>query len=259
MNKIKVTAVSYLNTKPLLYGIFKSDIESQIDLQLDIPSVCAERLLSGEAELGLVPVAIIPFLEDAHIVSDYCIGTNGAVKTVCIYGEVPIEKMDAIYLDFHSRTSVELTSYLLEKHWRLSPKLLHSQEGYIEQIGEKIGGLVIGDRTIGLEAQFPYVYDLGSEWKKHTGLPFVFAAWVSNKKLPESFLRSFNQALKAGIEHIPQLINLMPMSSNNFDLKDYFTNHISYELDAPKRKALHLFLEYLRAKKKNIEHRLIMN
>lgn len=252
MKKIKVTAVSYLNTKPLLYGIFKSKIADQIDIQLDIPSVCAQKLLNEEADLGLVPVAIIPSIKNAQIISDYCIGTDGAVKTVCIYGQVPIEEMEAIYLDFHSKTSVELTQYLLAQHWHLSPQLLNTKEGYIEQIKDKIGGLVIGDRTIGLEKKFNYVYDLGLEWKTHTGWPFVFAVWVANKELPSGFIQEFNQALKAGIDNIPQLINLMPASNEDFDLEDYFTNYINYELGVQKKEALDFFLKYLAEKKEPI-------
>lgn len=252
MEKIKVTAVSYLNTKPLLYGIFKSDIADQIDIQLDIPSVCADKLLNGEADMGLVPVAIIPSIKNAQIISDYCIGTNGAVKTVCIYGEVPIQEMDAIYLDFHSRTSVELTKYLLQNHWQLSPTLLKSSEGYIEKIKGKTGGLIIGDRTIGMEDKYQYVYDLGTAWKMHTGLPFVFAAWVSNKKLPDSFIKKFDLALKTGIDNIPQLINLMPSSKVNFNLEAYFTNFINYEFDSQKKEALALFFDFLKKKENTL-------
>ncbi|MDX1942329.1 MAG: MqnA/MqnD/SBP family protein, partial [Saprospiraceae bacterium] len=117
--KYKLTAVSYLNTKPLLYGIFKNKIADQIELQLDMPSVCAQKLKDGRADIGLVPVAVIPELKTPHIISDYCIGTVGAVKTVCLYGERPIEEWNALYLDYQSRTSVELTKLLLKEYWKL--------------------------------------------------------------------------------------------------------------------------------------------
>ena len=73
MEKVKITAVSYLNTKPLLYGLLQSEVAKQIDLSLDIPAVCAQKLLNQEADLGLVPVAIIPELDTPHIISDFCI------------------------------------------------------------------------------------------------------------------------------------------------------------------------------------------
>lgn len=241
MNKIKVTAVSYLNTKPLLYGILNSDVADKIELQLDIPSVCAQKLNSGEADLGLIPVAAIPELANPEIVTDYCIGTKGSVKTVCIYGDCPIEEMEAIYLDYHSRTSVELTKLLLKDHWKLNPELIPASPGYENHIKGKVGGLIIGDRTIGKEAIYPFVYDLGDIWKKHTGLSFVFAAWVSNRPLPKDFIESFNKAMENGVQAIPQLILILPQQ--DFDLNSYFTHNISYDLDADKRESLSIFLK----------------
>jgi chorismate dehydratase len=246
MTKIKVTAVSYLNTKPLLYGILKSPIAQEIDLQLDIPSVCADKLQRGQADLGLVPVAVLPRLSSPQIVSDFCIGAEGAVKTVCIYGERPIEEMEAVYLDFHSRTSVALTKILLREHWRLTPRLIPAQRGYEQKIGGAAGGLIIGDRTIGMAHRFPFVYDLGQEWERFTGLPFVFAAWVSNRSLDPAFLASFNAAMAQGIAEIPQLMYLLPVPEDDFDLQTYFTQYISYDLNDEKRKALLLFLNMLK-------------
>ena len=236
MSKINVSAVSYLNTKPFLYGIFQHSVQNDINMSLDIPSVCAAKLVSGEADLALVPVAVIPELSSPHIISDYCIGTVGAVKTVCIFSNVPIEDVKALYLDYHSKTSVALTKILLEKYWHLNPILLDSQEGYIDKIDGTTAGLVIGDRTIGLSERFKYVYDLGQTWADYTvdagnpdsfgkGLPFVFAAWVANKKLSNSFIKKFNEALHIGLEQIPQLMFILPTQYFAFDLKEYFTKN----------------------------------
>lgn len=245
MNKIRVTAVSYLNTKPLLYGLLTSPLAEEIDLSLNIPSECARKLRDGEVDLALTPVAILPELPEWHLVSDYCIGAKGAVKTVNIYGEVPIEEMEEIYLDHHSRTSVALTQVLMKEFWHRQPRFVPAQEGYIDDIGGRRGGVVIGDRTIDLEGRFPFVYDLSEVWHQLTGLPFVFAAWVSRKQLPESFVSAFNAAMKNGIEAIPKLKLLLPSPHPNFDLATYFTKHISYDLNADKRQALNRFLDYL--------------
>lgn len=243
MSKLKVTAVSYLNTKPLLYGLLHSPVARQIELKLDIPSVCARRLQEGDADLGLVPVAVIPELDTPHLISDYCIGTVGAVKTVAIFSEKPLEKVKELYLDHHSRTSVELAKLLLRDYWKLSPELIPAGDGYINDLGGTRAGLVIGDRTIGLEGRFPFVYDLGEAWLRHTGLPFVFAAWVSSRPLEPGFGEAFNRAMQQGIAHIPELMYLLPSPHPSFDLEEYFTRYISYELDGEKRKALARFLE----------------
>lgn len=242
MNKIRLSAVSYLNTKPFLYGIFKHKISLDLEIQLDTPSVCASRLESGAADLALVPVAVIPQLSNPKIVTDYCIATEGKVRTVCLFGDKPIEEWERIYLDFHSRSSVQLTKILLKDYWHLSPELIPAEEGFMENIGGSTGGLVIGDRTFPLHNKFPYVYDLGEAWMNHKGLPFVFAAWVTAQNLPEEFLVEFNEALAIGLDSIPQLVSLMPDEYAHFNLSNYFTENISYAWDPKKRMAMDLFL-----------------
>jgi chorismate dehydratase len=243
---MRVTAVSYLNTKPLLYGLLSSDLHDELDIQLDIPSVCAQRMIAGEADLGLIPVAALPEIPDWQLISDYCIGTDGAVRTVCIYSQRPIEELETIYLDFHSRTSVMLTRLLLREYWHLSPRLVHAQPGYENKIADQTGGLVIGDRAIEWEPRFQYRYDLGEEWKKHTGLPFVFAAWVSRQPLPAAFVQRFNDALSAGLQALPELLLLLPNPRPGFDLEQYYRRHISYDLTGEKRKAMERFLDFVR-------------
>ena len=110
---IKVSAVSYLNTIPFIYGLRNSELMQQIDLYIDCPSVCADKLINNQVDIGLVPVVILDQLNNPKIISDYCIGANGPVDTVCIYSDVPIEEIESIYLDYQSRTSVELLKILL--------------------------------------------------------------------------------------------------------------------------------------------------
>lgn len=237
---IKISAVSYLNTKPLLYGLFQKGIDEMVDLSLDIPAVGAQKLVDGEVDLGLVPVAIIPKLQTPHIISNYCIGTEGEVNTVAIFSERPLRELTHIYLDHHSRTSAALTQILLKEYWQLPMTFLQAEEGYIDDIQGTTGALVIGDRTIGLTSN--YKYDLGTAWKAHTGLPFVFAAWVSNKPLPEDFIKVFNDALAYGMSKINQLMYLVQSPHPSFSVFDYYTKNISYEMDAAKKEALTLFL-----------------
>ena len=154
MRTINLSAVAYLNTKPFLYGIYQHGLEQQIAINLDIPALCAQKLADGRADVGLIPVAAIPQVPNAQVITDYCIGTEGAVKTVCIYSHVPIEQVDALYLDYHSRTSAALTRYLLANHWKVSPKILAAKAGFENRIQHKTAGLIIGDRTIGLEEQY---------------------------------------------------------------------------------------------------------
>ena len=216
-----------------------------MELQLDIPSICAKKLVDGEVDMGLVPVAIIPELADPHVISDYCIGTVGAVRTVGIFSQCSIDEMTHLYLDYHSRTSVQLAQVLLREHWKTSPELIPATPGFEEKIGGTTGAVIIGDRAIGMEGACSYVYDLGEEWMAYSGLPFVFAAWVSNGPLDEGFVKKFNAALKLGVEDIPALMYILPSPAAGFDLEKYFTENISYELDSGKQKGLDLFLKLM--------------
>lgn len=254
MQKLRLTAVSYLNTKPFIYGIFRSALSEQIELSLDIPSVCAQKLVTGAADLALAPVAILPQFREAHLVSDYCIGAAGAVKTVCIFAEKPLEEISKIYLDFHSKTSATLTPILCREYWRVNPQFLPATEGFEKHIGGDTAGLVIGDRAIGMSERFPYVYDLGEAWKQWTGFPFVFAAWVSTRPLPPAFVAQFNAALRMGIEHVPELTQIIP-AMPGFDIESYFRNNISYDLDEAKWQGLKHFLGLLPGSEQLILHR----
>jgi chorismate dehydratase len=254
MKKIRLTAVSYLNTKPFIYGLFRSHLADQIDLSLDIPSVCAQKLRDGEADLALAPVAIIPELTQAYLVSDFCIGSVGAVKTVCIFSERPLQEIRSLYLDFHSRTSVALVKILCRDYWHIQPEFLPATEGFEQHIGGDTAALIIGDRTIGLEQRYTYIYDLGEAWAAWTGLPFVFAAWISTRPLSDEFTIAFNEALGAGIDHIPELTKILPTMSN-FDVEAYFSQNISYHLDEAKWKALNRFLTAVAGEKGYRLHR----
>lgn len=248
MRKIKVSAVSYLNTKPLLYGLMEKGLDKMMDLSLDIPSMCAEKLLSGKVDLGLVPVAVIPKLKTPHIISDFCIGAVGAVKTVCLYSHRPLEKVQRVWLDYQSRTSAALARVLFKHHWKLNPEFAHAQPGYEQHGKQDEAVLVIGDRTIGLEQHYKYAYDLGAIWMDFTGLPFTFASWVSNRPLPASFIKKFNAGLSMGIDNMQTVIDTFQPSCPDFSLKAYYTDYISYRFDAPKRRALELFLAYVSGK-----------
>ncbi|KAA5536488.1 menaquinone biosynthesis protein [Taibaiella lutea] len=242
--KIKVSAVSYLNTKPLLYGIERHSIINDIDLQLEYPALIAQHLREDTVDIGLVPVAAIPSIPNARIVSDYGIAADGKVASVCIYSRVPIEEIDSIYLDYQSRTSVRLAQVLLKHYWKIAVPIIQAPENYIELIKGKTAGVIIGDRALQQNSHFEYVYDLAEYWKTFTGLPFVFAAWVANKDLPEDFISKFNEANKNGLAHIDEVV--AENRIDYYDLQVYYRENIQYDLNEENRKGLELFLEYLK-------------
>lgn len=238
--KVRVGAVSYLNTKPLIYGFENGLMKGEVDLFIDYPSKIAAMLLNNEMDIGLVPVAIIPEMKEHYIISDFCIGSVREVASVCLFSEVPINKIETILLDYQSRTSVALLKILIKEYWKINVKFEETSENYQSKISGTVAGLVIGDRALQQRKISPYIYDLGLEWKKFTGLPFVFASWISNKKPEENFIKNFNEANAFGLNQIDKVIKENHYKA--FDLRHYYTDCISFDLNENKKKGLELFL-----------------
>jgi chorismate dehydratase len=244
--KLKVSAVSYLNTRPFISGMEKSGFVNEIDLSLDIPSLCAAKLLDGRVDVGLIPVAVIPLLKESHIITDFCIGANGPVRSVLLYSQVPLEEISEILLDNQSRTSVALVKILAKELWKIDPKYTLATDGYEAQIKNSRAGVVIGDRTFALNKQFKYRYDLAEGWKMLTGLPFVFACWVSNKPLDAATERQFNEALRLGVNQAAEVAKAFRARfPEDADLEGYLTKSLSFRLDEQKRAGLAKFLAFL--------------
>jgi chorismate dehydratase len=246
MSKIKISVVSYLNSKPFLYGLNHSGLINEIDLQLDIPSVCAQKLIDGKVDIGLIPVAVLPKLKEKYIISDYCIGAEGKVASVILYSKVPLQGIKNILLDYQSKTSVLLVKVLAGNFWKIAPHWIAAKADYENDIEGNTAAVIIGDRTFELENKYPYSYDLAEEWQKFTHLPFVFACWVANKKLPDHFISEFNQALKYGIDNRTKLIaELVGQKTYHTNIENYLNINIKYDYDSSKEKALKLFLDYI--------------
>lgn len=245
MANLKIAAISYLNSIPFVYGLKKSNIS--LDLFLDIPSVCAQKFLNGSVDVALVPVAILPSIDQYHIIGDYCIGANGKVETVCLYSDVPLEKIDTILLDYHSKTSVELVKVLCREYWRISPHFKPTTKNFESKIKSNVAGLIIGDRAYQYNSKFKYVFDLSEQWKEYSNLPFVFACWVSKNKLDYQLEKDFNDAINFGLNNLD--LALEENRSNfqtSINKKDYLVNIIDYNFDLKKKEALGLFLSLIK-------------
>jgi chorismate dehydratase len=242
--KPNISAVSYLNTKPFIWGLQHSEVMQKINLTLDIPSVCAQKLITGKADIGLVPVAAIPHLPASTVFTDFCIAADGKVSSVLLVSRMPLEKIESVMLDYQSMTSVSLVKILAHELWKINPEWLPTQQGYEASITNQTAGVIIGDRALMLKDKFNFVYDLADEWKKLTTLPFVFAAWVSTKNMNAHFEDEFSGALQHGVNHINELCDTL-QAAYSFDVKRYLTQNINYTFNAQKRQAMQLFLEKL--------------
>ncbi len=237
MEKIKISAVSYTNTKPFIYGLQNSELLNQFDLSLDIPSDCAQKLIDNQVDIGLIPVAAIPFVPNAKIITSYCIGSVGAVNSVFIFSDLPVQEIKTVKLDPQSRTSNNLAKVLLKFYFKVEVDFTTDENKVTDAF------ILIGDRTFGKKEDYKYAYDMGEEWMNFTGLPFVYAAWVANKPISKSFIEAFDHALKFGLAHRKDVLGGLTQLAN-FDLEDYLFNKLDFKLTEEKRKALNLFLDY---------------
>ncbi|MDI9319438.1 MAG: menaquinone biosynthesis protein [Phycisphaerales bacterium] len=244
-SKIKVGAVSYLNTKPLLYGIERSPIYDTIELSLAYPAQLAQQLRAGSIDMALLPVAALQEIEGAKIVGDYGIAAHGNVVSVALFSQVPIGEIDTVILDYQSRTSVRLTQLLFAEYWQKEVRFEAATADFINEINGSTAAVIIGDRALEQLPNFKYSYDLSAAWKSFTKLPFVFAAWVANKDLPLEFMTAFNAANALGLEHLDEIAkaNHIPY----YSLKTYYHDNICYHLGEAEKKGLALFLEKVAA------------
>ena len=243
--KIRVGAVSYLNTKPLLYGLQQHAVYESIELIEDYPAKLAKSLKDNTIDIGLVPVAVIPALAAPYIISDYCIGATGPVASVCIFSQVPMESITAVYLDYQSKTSVNLARILLKNYWKQDVLLLEAPSNFMDLIDGSTAAVIIGDRALEKYNSYAYRYDLAEAWINYTGKPFVFATWVANKPIDEVFIANFNEANGLGLNNIDTVVEQLSHNYNSYDLHAYFTKNISYNLDAAKKEGMAQFLSLL--------------
>ena len=246
--KYKTGIVSYTNVLPFLYGLQKMDEIILID---EYPSKLTGNYKKGVYDITLLPVGSMNETDLHKIFSDYCIGSDGKVASVCLYSNSPLDELKEIILDYQSETSVRLVKILVYKFWNLNLDFVPAQEkNYYMNLKDNQGALVIGDRTFGLDGKFKFVVDLSEEWKIYTGLPFVFAAWVYKEKLPVGFVDTFNKMLSLGVKNIEETISYFTMINRNLPeksfLNDYLKNKISYTLDDKKTESINLFLKLVR-------------
>lgn len=232
----KISVVSYLNSKAFIKGL---TADQQFDYRLDVPAECARKLRENEVDIGLIPVATIPEIPNAKIISNYCISAFGEVNSVFLFSNSDVQNLTKIYLDNHSRTSNKLCRLLMNEYWKKEVQWEQRSTNLVE-LKPHEGLVLIGDRTFDQIGKYKFQYDLAEEWRKHTSLPFVFAAWVANKEISEEFVQKFNQALALGIGKIEEVIQENQL--DYFDVDDYLKNKVQYELNPEKHQAIDRFL-----------------
>lgn len=253
-SEIRIGAVSYLNTKPLVYGL--SDRLPHAEISYEVPSRLADRLATGELDVALIPSVEFFQHPDYEIISDACIGCRGPVWSVKLFSRVPPPEIKTLALDEGSRTSVALVRILLRERLGLSPDLVPlpiANQSVLPLTGTD-AVLLIGDRAIhSPSGQWSTVWDLGEEWNRWAELPFVFAMWTARPGLDSALLAAVDAALRAarddGLAHLPEIAEreAAPIGLTARECLSYLRDNLYFFLGPREQRGLDLFYRHAAA------------
>ena len=244
--RLRIGAVSYLNTKPLVYQLER--LAPQAELSFDLPSRLADDLATGQLDIALIPS--IEFFQNPNysIVSDACIGCRGPVLSVKLLSRVPMERINTLALDEGSRTSATLVRILLRERFGIEPTLLPLPIGQTVEESSADAVLLIGDRAIHPPRDsFIERWDLGDQWCRWSELPFVFAMWVARDGVDVSVIEStLSAARDLGVENLDEIAAAEASAVNlTFDqCLSYLRENLHFYLGTREQRGLELFLDH---------------
>jgi chorismate dehydratase len=242
---LRLGAVSYLNTKPLVYGL--DAYPEQFDVRFDVPAKCAELLHDNKVDLGLIP-AIEYLRGDYAIVPGISIASFGDVATVAVFTRKPMDQVETLALDLSSRTSVALTRVLCAKRWGIAPKFTPAEPNLDRMLQGADAALVIGDPAFDIDPAKHGVtkIDLGGEWKALTGLPFVYAMWVGRPGVasPEQ-CRQLQHARDRGVANLEAIARQVGGGDARLEQRalGYLRDNLKYGLGDAEQAGLRRFHE----------------
>ena len=261
---LRISAISFLNTAPLMWDFERGRTPGPdrtlslggVDFQLayTVPARCAEQLRAGEADVGIIPAITFATIPNLVILPDAVIAAQGPVRSILLVSKAPLEKIQTIATDNSSRTSVALLRVLSAKFWNIAPQTVSMAPELGPMLDRCDAALLIGDSALRVRGEGYQVLDLAEEWKKSTGLPFVFAVWAVRLAalggmpreidLAAIFRESRDHGLEPGsVEEIAR--RWAPRVAVSEDVvREYVTRNIYYFLDAPCREGLELFYRY---------------
>ncbi len=258
MKRLRISAISYLNTAPLMWDFEHADAvspaSSDFDISYTIPSQCAASLRDGSADIGIIPAAAYASIPDLAILPGVAIASRRAVRSILLVSKVPLEKIQTVALDTSSMTSVALIKVLFAKWWGGSRRFVPMAPDIEQMLKINDASLVIGDPALKIDRSRYITYDLAEEWIRLTGKPFVFAFWaVRQPALKDSpndldLATTFQDSRDHGL--LPESLDRIArdwaprLSLSEGEVKSYLTKNIHYSLDQDCLDGMHLFYQY---------------
>ena len=254
MRRLRISAISYLNTAPLMWDFEHGEVGRQFDISYTLPSACARALEARTADIGIIPAAAYAQIPGLQVLPGVAIASRRAVRSILLVSRVPVDQVRTIALDTSSLTSVALTKVLFEK-WLGGGRTFTPMAPDIEtMLATHDAGLLIGDPALQVDRKRYVTLDLAEEWIRHTGKPFVFAFWAVRGEalreadpsldLPTVFQESRDHGLQP--ENLNQICQEWAprLGLSEADVRAYLTENIHYQLDAGCLEGLQLFYRY---------------
>jgi predicted solute-binding protein len=249
--RLRVCAVSYLNTVPLVWGMLRGAQAGLFDLEFRIPSECADRLASGAADIGIVPAFELS-RQPLEIISGAGIACHGPVRSILLISSCTPDRIRTLAADSSSRTSTQLARVILERRYGTRPRILPHPPDLARMLQAADAALVIGDPALHIDpAAVPgTVLDLGEEWVQLTGLPMVFAVWAGRQGcITPAVAAAFRDSCRFGKDHLEEIV-AEEAPRRNFSaglVREYLTRQVVHELGAEEYRGMELFLQYANA------------
>jgi predicted solute-binding protein len=247
-DKLRVCAVSFLNTTPLVWGMLHGPQRGLFDLDFQIPARCADQLASGATDIGIIPSFELT-RQDLEVIPGTGIACHGPVRSILLISSRPAGEIRTLAADSSSRTSVELARVLLSRRFGVEPEITPHPPNLDAMLRNADAALVIGDPALRIEPSLlPYhVYDLGKEWVEETGLPMVFAVWAGRKGLiTREVIEAFCDSCRYGRERLEEIV-ASEAARREFPpevVRTYLSRHIVHELEPRDYEGMELFLKY---------------
>jgi chorismate dehydratase len=233
---------------PLIWGMLHGPQRGKYELQFATPAHCADAVRDGQADIGIIPAIEYHRIDHLQIISGISIASKSRVRSVLLLSKVPIEKIQSVAVDTSSRTSVAFLRILMGKFYSRPVKMVPAAPCPDEMLKRADSALVIGDPALTYRGS-AQIYDLAAEWKKFTGLPFVFAFWAGHEHKNLSKYRvDFEASREFGLTHIDDIAAeyALKLDMEPADVKVYLTKNIDYSLDEENCKGLRLFFKLAR-------------
>jgi len=252
MSRLRISAISYLNTAPLMWDFERGNARTDFDIAYTLPSQCAAELARGAADIGIIPAAAYATIPNLSILPGVAIASKKAVRSILLVSRKPLDAINTVALDSSSLTSVALTRVLFEKFWGGGREFSSLPPDLDTMLATHDATLLIGDPALRVDRSHYQTWDLADEWNHFTGKPFVFAFWaVTQNAVKESSLdlaTIFQQSRDHGLlpASLAQIASTWSpkLGLNEADVHSYLTTNIHYYLDEPCLDGLRLFYRY---------------